>query len=112
LDLVGGPICELERKPLNAVDSIKAILTATFEDDPLEADISNHPTVPSPGNSSRTDAAKKGGGLDSNDHTAYPYVVYIMQFPIAHPTTTCTQDTIVIVLKYTTHYIKWPNAAI
>jgi len=66
-DLVGIPCLVFEPEPLNAFESIEAILTATFEEEPLEAYFWEQLTVPSPWNIFWTDTAREGGGLDMND---------------------------------------------
>jgi hypothetical protein len=56
-----------EPKPLNAIESIKAILTATFEEEPLATDLWESPDVPSAWNAFWTYAARDGSGWDIND---------------------------------------------
>jgi hypothetical protein len=56
-----------EPEVLNAFDSIEAILTATFEKEPLEAYFWEQSDVPSPWNLYWTDAAREWSGLDIND---------------------------------------------
>jgi len=66
-DLTGIPCLVFEHEPLNAVESIKEILTASFEEEPLEGYFLEQSAVPSPWNTCLIDAARGGGGLDIND---------------------------------------------
>jgi len=72
-DLAGTSCLVVERERLNAFESIKAILAATFEEEPLEAYCWEQSTVPSPWNTYLTDAAREGGGLDINDPVFGPH---------------------------------------
>jgi hypothetical protein len=72
-DLAGTPSIVFEPEPLNAFESIEAILAASFEEDPLEAYFWEQSTVPSPWNTDWTDAAREGGGLDINDPVFGPH---------------------------------------
>jgi hypothetical protein len=58
---------------VNAFERIDAILTATFEKEPLEAYFWVLSTVPSPWNTYWRDAAREGGGLDINDPVFGPH---------------------------------------
>jgi hypothetical protein len=62
-----------EPEPLNAFESIEAILAASFEEEPLEAYFWEQSTVPSPWNIYWTEAAREGGGLDINDPVFGPH---------------------------------------
>jgi hypothetical protein len=64
-DLAGRTINLFEQEPLNAFDSIDAILLDTEE--PLEAYFWDEPQAVSPWNSYWTEAAANGGGLSIND---------------------------------------------
>jgi len=66
-DLAGIFCPVFEPEPLNAFDSIGAIVTAAFEEEPLEAFFFEQSDVPSPWNTYWTDAAREGGGLDIKD---------------------------------------------
>jgi hypothetical protein len=57
VDVAGTPWLVFEPEPLNAFESIEAILTVTFEEEPLEAYFSEQSTVHSPWNTCWTDAA-------------------------------------------------------
>ena len=72
-DLARTPCLVFEPKPLNAFESIKAILAATFEEEPLQAYFWEQLTVPSPWNTYWTDAAREGGGLHINDALFGPH---------------------------------------
>jgi len=65
-DLAATPCLECKSKPLNAFESIKATLTVTFKEDPLETNFWEKSTISSPCSVYRTDAANEGGGLDTN----------------------------------------------
>jgi hypothetical protein len=65
-DLAGIPYLVFEHEPLNALQSIEAILAESSRLDPLEADFWEQSMVPSPWNIYWTDAARDGGGLDLN----------------------------------------------
>ena len=56
-----------EPEPLNALESIEAVLPATFKEEPLEAYFWKQSDVLSPWNLYWTDAARDGSGLDIND---------------------------------------------
>jgi hypothetical protein len=47
LDLAGTTCLVVEPKPLNALDSIAAILTATLEEEPFDVFLWEQSTVPS-----------------------------------------------------------------
>jgi hypothetical protein len=64
-DLAGRTINLFEQEPLNAFDSIDAILLETEE--PLEAYFWDEPQAVSPWNSYWTEAAANGGGLSIDD---------------------------------------------
>src|ERR1700687_5042811 len=64
-DLAGRTIDLFETEPLNAFDSIDAIILETEE--PLEEYLWSEPQAVSPWNSYWTEAAKQGGGLQIND---------------------------------------------
>jgi len=66
-DLTKTPCLVFEPEPLNAFESIKAILRESFKEEPLEAYFWEQSAVPSPWNTYWTDAAREGGGLDIND---------------------------------------------
>jgi len=66
-DLAGTSCLVSEPKLLNTFDRIEEILTARFEEKPLEAYFWEQSTVPSPWNTYWTDAGREGGGLDIND---------------------------------------------
>jgi hypothetical protein len=72
-DLAGIPCLVFEPEPLNAFESIEAILTASFEEEPLEAYFWEQSAVPSPWNTYWTEAAREGGGLDINDPVFGPH---------------------------------------
>jgi hypothetical protein len=72
-DLAGTTCLVFEPEPLNAIESIKAILAATFEEEPVEAYFWEQSAVPSPWNTYWTDAAREGGGLDINDAVCGPH---------------------------------------
>jgi len=72
-DLAGTPCLVFEPHPLNAFNSIEAILAATFEEEPLEAYCWEQSTVPCPWNTYWTDAAREGGGLDINNPVFGPH---------------------------------------
>jgi len=73
-DLAGTPCLVFEPEPLNAFDSIEAIVAATFDEEPLEAYFWEQSTVPSPRNTYWTDAAREGGGLDMNNPVLRPHL--------------------------------------
>ena len=73
LDLAGIPCLVFEPESLNAFESIEVILTASFTEEPREADFWEQSAVPSPWNTYWTDAAKEGGGLDINDPLFGPH---------------------------------------
>jgi hypothetical protein len=58
---------------LNVFESIEAILTASFKEQPLEANFWEQSAVPSPWNIYWTNTAKEGGGLDINDPVFGPH---------------------------------------
>jgi len=62
-DLAGIPCLVFEHELLNAFESIEDILTASFEEEPLEAYFWEQSAVPSPWNIYCTDAGREGGGL-------------------------------------------------
>jgi hypothetical protein len=62
-----------EPEPLNAFESIEAILAASFEEAPLEAYFWEQSAAPSPWNPYWTDSAREGGGLDINDPVFGPH---------------------------------------
>jgi hypothetical protein len=66
-DLAGTPCLIFEPEPLNSIESIKAILAASFKEEPLEAYFWEQSAIPSPWNTYWTDAAREGGRLDIND---------------------------------------------
>ena len=72
-DLAGTPSLVFEPEPLNAFESIEAILMATFKADPLEANFWEQSDVPSPWNTYWTDAAREGSGLHNNDPVFGPH---------------------------------------
>jgi len=72
-DLAGTPCLVFEPEPKNAFDSIEDILAATFKEEPLEANLWEQSTVPSPWNTYWTDAAREGGGLNINDPVFGPH---------------------------------------
>jgi len=65
-DLTSIPCFVFEHEPLNSVESIEAIITATFEKQTLEAHLWEQSDGPSPRNIDLTDAAGTGGSLDIN----------------------------------------------
>jgi hypothetical protein len=72
-DLAGISCLVPEPEPLNALESIDAILTASLEEEPLEAYFWEQSTVPSPWNTYWTDAAREGGGLNIHDPVFGPH---------------------------------------
>jgi len=72
-DLAGTAGLVFESESLNVFDSIEAILSVTFEEEPLEAYFLEQSTVPSPWNTDWTDAAREGAGLDINDPVFWPH---------------------------------------
>jgi len=72
-DLAGTRGLVFEPEPLNSLDSIEAVVAATFEEEPLEAYFWEQSTVPSSWNAYVTDAARQGGGLDINDPVFGPH---------------------------------------
>jgi len=66
-DLTKTPCLVFEPEPVNAFESMEAIVAATFEEEPLEAYFWEQSPPPSPWNTYWTDAAREGGGLDIND---------------------------------------------
>jgi len=58
---------------LNAFESIEAILTASFEEEPLEAYFWEQSSVPSLWNTYWTKAAREDGGLDIYDPVFGPH---------------------------------------
>jgi len=72
-DLASTSCLVFEPEPLNAFDSIEAILAATFEEEPLEAYFWEQSTVPSPWNNYGTDTAREGSGLNSNNPVFGPH---------------------------------------
>jgi len=72
-NVAGTPCLVFEPEPLNAFKSIKAVLAATFEEEPLEAYFWKQSIVPSPWDTYWTDAAQEGGGLDINDPVFRPH---------------------------------------
>ena len=73
LDLARTPCLDFEPEPWNALESIEAILTAFFEEEPLESYFSEQSSVPSPWNTYWTEAAKEGGGLEIKDPVFGPH---------------------------------------
>jgi hypothetical protein len=67
LDLAGIQCVVWKPEPLNASDTIEAILAATVEEEPLAAKIWKQSTVFSHCNYHWTHIARKGGDLDIND---------------------------------------------
>jgi len=72
-DLAGTPCLVFEPEPLNTFESIEAILTLSFDEEPLEAYFWEQSAVPSPWNTYWTEAARAGGGLDINDPVFRPH---------------------------------------
>ena len=72
-DLAGTPCHVFEPEPLNAFESIEAILTATFQEEPLKAYFWEQSTVTTPWNTYWTEAAREGGGLDINNPVFGPH---------------------------------------
>jgi hypothetical protein len=72
-DLAGISCLVFEPEPLNAFESIEAILTACFEEEPLEAYFWEQSGFPSPWNTYWTDTAREGGGLDINNPMFRPH---------------------------------------
>jgi hypothetical protein len=72
-DLAGIPCLVFEPEPLNTLESIEAILTASFEEEPLEANFWEQSAVPSPWNPYLTDASRECSGLDINDPVIEPH---------------------------------------
>ena len=70
--LAGNPCFVIEPESLNTFDSIEAILTATFKEEPLEDNFWEQPTGPSRWTTFWTDSAKEGGRLDINDPVFCP----------------------------------------
>jgi hypothetical protein len=66
-DLAGICCLVFEPEPLNAFESIEAILRSSFKAEPLEAYVWEQSTVPTPWNTYWTDAAREGGELDIHD---------------------------------------------
>jgi hypothetical protein len=66
-DLTGIPSVVFIPAPVNAFESIEAMLEASFEEEPLEAYFWEQSTVPSPWNTYWRDAAREGGRRDIND---------------------------------------------
>jgi len=88
-DLAGTPCLVFEPEPLNAFESIEAILTATFEEEPLEAYFWEQSAVPCPWNTYWTDAAREGSGLDINDPVFGPHLT---QYSGAHSWFSCDSE--------------------
>jgi hypothetical protein len=66
-DLAGIPCLVVEPELLNAFESLEIILTASSEEEPLEANFLEPSAVPSPWNIYSTDTEREGGGLDIHD---------------------------------------------
>jgi hypothetical protein len=64
LDLAGTPCVRFETGPLNAYESLEAILATNFKIEPLGEDFWELSDGPSPWNTYWTDIAAEGGGLD------------------------------------------------
>jgi hypothetical protein len=71
-DLAGTPCLAFKPKPLNTFESIKALLAATFDEEPLKDYFSEQSTVPSPWNTYSRDGAREGGRLDIYDSVFRP----------------------------------------
>ena len=72
-DRAAIPCCVFNHETMNDFESIKAILTATFEVEPLEAYFWEKSTTPSPWNTYWTDTDRKCGPLDINDPVFGPH---------------------------------------
>ena len=88
-DLAGTPWLVFEPEQLNAFESIEAILTAFFEEEPIEVYFWEQSPVPSPWNTYWTDAARDGGGLDINDPVFGPHWT---RYPGAHSWFPCDPE--------------------
>jgi hypothetical protein len=84
-----------EPEPLNACDSIEAVVEATLDEEPLKAYFLQQLFVPSPSSTYLKHAAREGGGLDIKDHVFKPHLTQNtgarLWFP-CYPEELCDRD--------------------
>jgi hypothetical protein len=73
IDLARTPCPVFPPEPLNALNSIEAIIAATIGEEPLAAYFWKQSAVPSPWNTCWTNAEREGSGLDINNLVFGPH---------------------------------------
>jgi hypothetical protein len=71
--LAGISCVVFQPAPLNAIESIEAVLAATIKEELLEAYLFEQSNIPSPWNMYWSSAATEGGGIDIHDPVFWLY---------------------------------------